>query len=133
MHVSSEELDKLARDILGRFENTAPSPKERAQIPAQEMPAQDPAERVRNMREVALGYTPSQVRAESLRCLQCRNKPCIQGCPVSIDIPAFIAEAAKGSFDAAAKIFRKTAPFPGIVSRVCDQPCQGTCRRGEAG
>ncbi len=133
MHVSSEELDKLAGDILGRFENTAPSPKERAQIPAQEMPAQDPAERVRNMREVALGYTPSQVRAESLRCLQCRNKPCIQGCPVSIDIPAFIAEAAKGNFARAAEIINESSLLPAICGRVCPQEnqCQKYCTLGK--
>ncbi len=67
------------------------------------------------------------------QCIQEQPPACAAACPIHVDARGMIAEAAKGSFDAAAKIFRKTAPFPGIVSRVCDQPCQGACRRGEAG
>ncbi len=133
MHASREELDAIARGILSRLENTNPAPQERAQIPAQEMPSQDPAERVHNMQEVALGYTDSQVRVESLRCLQCKNKPCIQGCPVSIDIPAFIAEAVAGHYARAAEIIGENSLLPAICGRVCPQEsqCQKFCTLGK--
>lgn len=133
MHASRDELDAIARGILSRLENTNPAPKERAQIPAQEMPSQDPSERVHNMQEVALGYTDSQVRVESLRCLQCKNKPCIQGCPVSIDIPAFIAEAAAGHYARAAEIIGESSLLPAICGRVCPQEsqCQKFCTLGK--
>ncbi len=70
--------------------------KERRLIPQQDMPSQDPMVRRSNMTEVALGYTEDQVKVEALRCLQCKNAPCIQGCPVSIDIPRFVGHAADG-------------------------------------
>lgn len=67
------------------------------------------------------------------RCIQERAPACAAACPVHVDARAMAAEIARGDFTAAAKIFRKTIPFPGIVSRVCDHPCQEACKRGEAG
>ena len=66
-----------------------------------EMPVQEPDVRNKNFKEVALGYTEQQAIDEAQRCLNCKNKPCTGGCPVQIDIPAFIAEVAKGDFAAA--------------------------------
>ena len=133
MHVSIDELDKKAQAVLQQYEGKDISAKERAQIPLQEMPTQDPQVRVTNMEEVALGYTESQVRAEALRCLQCKNKPCIKGCPVGIDIPAFIAEAAKGEHAKALSIIKESSSLPAICGRVCPQEsqCQLYCTVGK--
>ncbi|HKL57598.1 MAG TPA: NADPH-dependent glutamate synthase [Sphaerochaeta sp.] len=133
MHVSLEELDKKAHAVLVQYEGKDISPKERAQIPLQEMPAQDPKVRITNMQEVAIGYTENQVRAEALRCLQCKNKPCIKGCPVGIDIPAFIAEAAKGEHAKALSIIKESSSLPSICGRVCPQEsqCQLYCTVGK--
>ncbi len=133
MHVSLEELDKKAQAILERYEGVDISAKERTQIPLQEMPAQDPQVRVTNMEEVALGYTENQVRVEAMRCLQCKNKPCIKGCPVGIDIPAFIAEAAKGEHAKALSIIKQSSSLPAICGRVCPQEsqCQLYCTVGK--
>ncbi|HKM05659.1 MAG TPA: dihydropyrimidine dehydrogenase, partial [Sphaerochaeta sp.] len=132
MHASIDELDKKAQAVLQQYEGKDISSKERAQIPLQEMPTQDPQVRVTNMQEVALGYTESQVRAEALRCLQCKNKPCIKGCPVGIDIPAFIAEAAKGEHAKALSIIKESSSLPAICGRVCPQEsqCQLYCTVG---
>ena len=133
MHVSLEELDKKAQSVLQEYEGKDISAKERARIPLQEMPTQDPKVRVTNMQEVALGYTENQVRAEALRCLQCKNKPCIKGCPVGIDIPAFIAEAAKGEHAKALSIIKESSSLPAICGRVCPQEsqCQLYCTVGK--
>lgn len=133
MHVSLEELDKKAKAVLEAYEGATLTPKERAQIPLQEMPTQDPEARVKNMQEVSIGYTENQVRAEALRCLQCKNKPCIKGCPVSIDIPAFIAEAAKGEHAKALSIIKQSSSLPAICGRVCPQEsqCQLYCTVGK--
>jgi glutamate synthase (NADPH) small chain len=64
--------------------------RERMVLPVQDMPCQDPIERGHNMAEVALGYTEAQAKVEAARCLQCKNAPCVAGCPVAIDIPKFI-------------------------------------------
>jgi glutamate synthase (NADPH/NADH) small chain len=133
MHVSLEELDKKAQAVLREYEGKDISPKERAQIPLQEMPTQDPKVRVTNMQEVAIGYTENQVRAEALRCLQCKNKPCIKGCPVGIDIPAFIAAAALGEHGKALSIIKESSSLPAICGRVCPQEsqCQLYCTVGK--
>ena len=67
------------------------------------------------------------------RCIQEQPPNCAAACPVHVDVRSMMAEAARGDFSQAARIFRKTVPFPGIVSRVCDQPCRSICKRGEAG
>lgn len=111
-----------------------PSPKERLAITAQAMPTQDPQVRRRTMTEVALGYTPEQARLESLRCLQCKNAPCIAGCPVRIDIPAFLKAAAEGDFQAAIDTIKRNSLLPSVCGRVCPQEsqCQENCTVGKA-
>jgi len=109
MHISREELDSQAIEILKKYDGVKLTPKTRGEIPVQEMPTQDPSVRINNMEEVAEGYSISQVKAEALRCLQCKNEPCIKGCPVGINIPGFIAEAAKGEFSAANSVIKESS------------------------
>jgi glutamate synthase (NADPH) small chain len=103
----------------------------------QAMPEQDPLVRARNFEEVPLGYTPEMAVAEAGRCLQCKNPLCVQGCPVGVDIPAFIKHIADGKFDQAiGKIWERNS-LPAVCGRVCPQEiqCEGNCilgRKGEA-
>lgn len=100
-----------------------------------EMPAQDPNVRNKNFEEVTLGYTKEQAVDEAQRCLNCKNKPCIAGCPVMIHIPEFIQEVAKGEFEAAYQIIAKTSALPAVCGRVCPQEvqCEKYCVRGKKG
>ena len=97
-----------------------------------EMPVQDPKVRGKNFSEVALGYSEEQAIDEAGRCLHCKNKPCVSGCPVNIDIPEFIAEVAKGEFENAYKILTASSSLPAVCGRVCPQEnqCEGKCVRG---
>lgn len=133
MHQSKEALDSMAAKELAALQGRDLTAKERGQIPAQEMPTQDPQERVHNMDEVATGYTDSQVRVEAMRCLQCKNKPCVQGCPVSIDIPGFIAKAAEGDYAGATEVIKQSSLLPALCGRVCPQEsqCQKYCTVGK--
>ena len=99
------------------------------------MPSQDPMVRNRNFDEVALGYTPEMAIGEAQRCLNCKHKPCISGCPVGIDIPAFIAEVAKGDILSAYKILSQQTSLPAVCGRVCPQEtqCEGKCVRAIKG
>ena len=99
------------------------------------MPVQNPAERRRNFREVALGYTAETAVEEAKRCLNCKNKPCIAGCPVRIRIPEFIARVAEGDFAGAYEIIRDSSSLPAVCGRVCPQEtqCEGKCTRGIKG
>jgi len=97
------------------------------------MPEQSPEERIKNFNEVCLGYSEEQAMAEAKRCLQCKNTPCIGGCPVEIDIPGFISLIAQGKFaEAAGKIKEKNA-LPAICGRVCPQEvqCESLCTLGK--
>jgi len=99
------------------------------------MPRQRPEERVGNFLEVALGYTEEQAIEEAKRCLQCPKRPCVDGCPVAIQIPEFIKMIAQGRFlDAAAELKRATA-LPAICGRVCPQEeqCEKVCLTGKIG
>lgn len=100
-----------------------------------EMPVQAPDVRNKNFKEVALGYTEEQAIDEAKRCLNCKNKPCVTGCPVQIDIPAFIAEVAEGNFEEAYKIITKSSSLPAVCGRVCPQEtqCESKCVRGKKG
>ena len=100
-----------------------------------EMPTQKPSLRRYNFLEVALGYTPEQAIDEAKRCLNCKNKPCTLGCPVKIYIPEFIAEVAKGDFEAAYQIIAKQSSLPAVCGRVCPQEkqCESKCVRGIKG
>ena len=99
------------------------------------MPSQDPNVRNKNFDEVALGYTEEQALDEAQRCLNCKNKPCVQGCPVMVHIPDFIAEVAKGDFEAAYQIIAATSALPAVCGRVCPQEsqCEKHCVRGIKG
>ena len=107
--------------------------KERLSIPPQVMPEQDPVVRARNMEEVALGYTAEMAKKEASRCLNCPAKPCVQGCPVKIRIPDFLAAAAEGDFAKALAIIRESSLLPAVCGRVCPQEkqCQKYCTVGK--
>ena len=100
-----------------------------------EMPSQAPEIRNKNFLEVALGYTPEQAVDEAKRCLNCKNKPCVGGCPVKIYIPEFIAKVAEGEFEEAYKIITKSSSLPAVCGRVCPQEsqCEQKCVRGIKG
>ncbi len=93
------------------------------------MPAQDPHSRRHNFDEVALGYTPEMARAEAMRCLQCKHSPCVQGCPVNVDIPGFIKQIQKGHFLKSVQVIKKTNNLPAVCGRVCPQEsqCESKC------
>ena len=100
-----------------------------------EMPVQAPDVRNKNFKEVALGDTEEQAIDEAKRCLNCKNKPCRTGCPVQIDIPAFIAKVADGDFEGAYKIITESSSLPAVCGRVCPQEsqCESKCVRGIKG
>ncbi|MBO5212245.1 MAG: NADPH-dependent glutamate synthase [Clostridia bacterium] len=100
-----------------------------------EMPTQAPNVRNKNFYEVALGYTPEQAIDEAKRCLNCKNKPCVSGCPVKVHIPDFIAKVAEGKFDEAYDIISLSSSLPAVCGRVCPQEhqCEGKCVRGIKG
>ncbi len=99
------------------------------------MPTQDPKVRAHNFEEVALGYTKEQAMEEAKRCLQCKNHPCVGGCPVRIHIPAFIAKVAQGEMEAAYEILTQATALPAVCGRVCPQEnqCEQKCVRGIKG
>ena len=135
-HPNKELLTAAAarrlQEIAARPE--ALKPKDRLKIPAQEMPSQDPAVRRGNIEEVALGYSPEQARLEALRCFQCKNAPCIEGCPVRIDIPAFVRAIAEDHIKQAIDIIKLNSLLPSVCGRVCPQEvqCQAPCTVGRA-
>lgn len=100
-----------------------------------EMPTQDATIRSKNFKEVALGYSPEQAIDEAKRCLNCKNKPCVGGCPVRIKIPEFIAKVAEGEFEEAYKIITEDSSLPAVCGRVCPQEsqCESKCIRGIKG
>ena len=96
---------------------------------------QDPKVRATNFEEVCLGYNKEEAMEEATRCLNCKNAKCIQGCPVSINIPAFIQQVKEGNIEEAYKIIGKSSALPAICGRVCPQEsqCEGKCIRGIKG
>ena len=97
-----------------------------------EMPVQDPQVRAHNFSEVALGYTHEIALAEAARCLDCRNKPCVEGCPVNIDIPGFIRALKKDDIEGAYEVINKSSSLPAVCGRVCPQEtqCESKCTMG---
>ena len=93
------------------------------------MPRQDPGVRARNFNEVALGYSAEQALEEAKRCIQCPKRPCIEGCPVEIDIPGFILAVREGNMPEAVRILKSKNALPGICGRVCPQEtlCEVVC------
>ena len=100
-----------------------------------EMMTQAPEVRARNFDAVALGYTEEQAIDEAKRCLNCRNMPCVSGCPVRIHIPAFIAKVAEGDFEGAYRVISEASSLPAVCGRVCPQEtqCESKCVRGIKG
>ncbi|MBQ3058379.1 MAG: NADPH-dependent glutamate synthase [Clostridia bacterium] len=100
-----------------------------------EMPTQDPVIRACNFNEVALGYSVETAIDEALRCLNCKNAPCVAGCPVNIHIPEFIAKVKEGDFEGAYQVIYQSSSLPAVCGRVCPQEkqCEQRCIRGIKG
>ncbi len=101
-------------------------------VPVREQEAE---KRAKNFEEVCYGYNAEEAMTEAARCINCRNKPCVGGCPVAIDIPAFIAQVKEGNFAEAFNIISKSSALPAVCGRVCPQEtqCEGKCIRGIKG
>ena len=99
------------------------------------MPVQDAESRSGNFSEVALGYREEQAVDEAARCLNCKNKPCVAGCPVAIDIPAFIGKVTAGDLEGAYAVLAQSSALPAVCGRVCPQEiqCEAKCVRGAKG
>ncbi|MCH5201160.1 MAG: NADPH-dependent glutamate synthase [Oscillospiraceae bacterium] len=99
------------------------------------MPEQKADVRNKNFEEVAMGYTPEMAVEEASRCLNCKNKPCVEGCPVNVRIPEFIEKVAASEFEEAYKVITSTNGLPAVCGRVCPQEsqCEGKCVRGIKG
>ena len=97
-----------------------------------EMPVQDPKVRARNFNEVALGYSHEVALAEAQRCLNCKNRPCVEGCPVNIAIPDFISCLKKDDIEGAYRVINSSSSFPAVCGRVCPQEkqCESRCTMG---
>ena len=130
---SREELDRKAKEALKSLPQTL-TVKDRMAIEHQEMPSQDPDVRKHNKDEVALGYSEDIAVLEAQRCLNCKNKPCMSGCPVSIDIPRFIERIQNRDFKGALSVIQEESILPSICGRVCPQEaqCQKYCTVGKA-
>ena len=100
-----------------------------------EMPSQDPNVRNKNFLEVALGYTEEQALDEAARCLNCKNHPCVNGCPVNVRIPEFIAKIVERDYEGAYQVIHQTSSLPAVCGRVCPQEsqCEMHCVRGKKG
>ena len=96
------------------------------------MPTQDPVLRSRNFDEVALGYTEEMALDEAARCLNCKHRPCVAGCPVQIDIPAFIQKITEKDYEGAYQVISRASSLPAVCGRVCPQEtqCEAKCVRG---
>ena len=107
--------------------------KDRLTIPRQHMPVQEPLERIRNFNEVALGFTVELALSEADRCLKCKKPLCVDGCPVGIDIPAFVSAIQQEEFVEALAIIKKDNTLPAICGRVCPQEdqCEKACVTGK--
>ena len=130
----SLEAERLWTEISAKKAAGALSAKDRMAIPPQEMGTLDPKERARLMQEVAVGYSEAQARCEAERCLACKNRPCVAGCPVAVPIPEFIGKVQEGDFDAALAIIKEENLLPAICGRVCPQEkqCQSKCTVGKS-
>ncbi len=127
------DSEKLLQDLLAKQQTEKLKPKDRYEIPSQPMPAQDGVVRRNNIEEVATGYTETQARLEAMRCLQCKNAPCVAGCPVKIRIKDFVTEIADGNYGEALAIIKENSLLPAVCGRVCPQEvqCQEKCTVGK--
>jgi glutamate synthase (NADPH/NADH) small chain len=124
---------QLLDELLKKHKAGTLKPSDRYAIPPQPMNLQAPIKRRSNVSEVALGYTSTQARLEALRCLQCKNAPCVEGCPVRIKIKDFIVEIVEGNFKKALDIIKENSLLPAVCGRVCPQEvqCQLPCTVGK--
>jgi glutamate synthase (NADPH/NADH) small chain len=115
--------------------NTSPSEKPVRRMTRVPMPEQAPEVRAKNFAEVPLGYTPEQAQEEARRCLRCKRAQCVEGCPVGVAIPAFVALVAEGRFAEAARKIKESNCLPAICGRVCPQEtqCEEKCILGKKG
>jgi glutamate synthase (NADPH/NADH) small chain len=130
--VTDDERQKLFQELSAKQEAGELKPADRYAIPPQAMPEQDPVVRATNVNEVATGYTEMHARIEALRCLRCKNAPCVKGCPVAIRIPDFVGAIAEGRYKDALGIIKENSLLPAVCGRVCPQEnqCQLTCTVG---
>jgi len=130
--MKEQERQKLLQQLLEKQRAGQLKPADRFKIPPQEMPEQDHNARTHNVNEVALGYTETHARLEAMRCLQCKNAPCIEGCPVQIRIQDFVAALADCNYKEALDIVKENSLLPAVCGRVCPQEvqCQLTCTVG---
>jgi len=130
--VTDREKQELLQQLIEKHRAGKLTTAERFQIPPQEMPEQDAVARQHNINEVALGYSETQARMEALRCLQCKNAPCVKGCPVRIRIRDFIGALANGQDSKALAIIKENSLLPAVCGRVCPQEvqCQEKCTVG---
>jgi glutamate synthase (NADPH/NADH) small chain len=107
--------------------------KEKTKVPRQKMPEQEPRVRARNFDEVPFGYTPELAQLEASRCLQCKKPKCIEGCPVEVEIPAFVKLIKEGDFAGAARKLKERNSLPAVCGRVCPQEdqCEKVCVVGK--
>lgn len=132
-HKTPQELASEATILWSNLKDKKLSPKDRMDIPPQEMATAEPKGRAREMSEVALGYTEAQARVEAARCLGCKNRPCVQACPVGVPIPEFITCIQDGDFKKAVDTIKTANLLPAICGRVCPQErqCQSLCTIGK--
>jgi glutamate synthase (NADPH/NADH) small chain len=130
--VTEKERQELLQQLLEKYRAGKLTTAERFQIPPQEMSEQDPIARRHNINEVALGYSETAARLEAMRCLQCKNAPCVKGCPVRIRIRDFIGAIADGQDSKALAIIKENSLLPAVCGRVCPQEvqCQEKCTVG---
>ena len=122
--MTEEERQELLKDLLAKQQAGELKASDRYNIPLQEMPEQDPDIRRTNVNEVAIGYTETNARIEALRCLRCKNAPCVQGCPVKIRIKDFVEAIAEGKYGEALSIIKENSLLPAVCGRVCPQENQ---------
>jgi glutamate synthase (NADPH/NADH) small chain len=132
LKVTEKEQKELLEKLIEKHKKDELKPAERFEIPPQDIPEQDSLERRRNLNEVALGYTETQARLEAMRCLQCKNAPCVKGCPVRIRIRDFVTAIADSKYKEALEIIKENSLLPAVCGRVCPQEvqCQETCTVG---
>ena len=130
--MTEKERQKLLQQLLEKQKAGRLTPADRFEIPPQDMPEQNAIKRIDNVSEVATGYTETQARLEAMRCLQCKNAPCVEDCPVRIRIKDFIAAIADGDYRGALAIIRENSLLPAVCGRVCPQEiqCQQKCTVG---
>jgi glutamate synthase (NADPH/NADH) small chain len=130
--MTEKERQELLQQLQEKQKTGKLSPADRYKIPPQDMPSQDAVKRRGNVNEVATGYTETHAKLEAMRCLQCKNAPCIKGCPVRIRIKDFIAAITDSDYKKALAIIKENSLLPAVCGRVCPQEvqCQQTCTVG---